>query len=85
MTRSYARHHEEEAAIGMKYSRPLRIDGELPMIVALQHIERGPLALGRGARSTRSGCSESTVCKPTTPKWRATVERLKERFPGHAK
>lgn len=27
--------------------------------------------------------NQNTVCKPTTPKWRATVERLKERFPGH--
>lgn len=22
----------------------------------------------------------NTVCKPTTPKWRATVKRLKQRF-----
>ena len=25
--------------------------------------------------------NQNTVCKPTTPKWRSTVERLKERFP----
>ena len=25
--------------------------------------------------------SQHTVCKPTTQKWRATVERLKMRFP----
>lgn len=25
--------------------------------------------------------NQNTVCKPTTPKWRTTVERLKERFP----
>ncbi|MFY9854528.1 MAG: nuclease [Terracidiphilus sp.] len=25
--------------------------------------------------------NQNTVCKPTTPKWRATVERLKEKFP----
>ena len=25
--------------------------------------------------------SQHTVCKPTTPKWRATVERLKTKFP----
>lgn len=24
--------------------------------------------------------NQNTVCKPTTPKWRSTVERLKERF-----
>lgn len=26
--------------------------------------------------------NQNSVCKPTTPKWRTTVERLKERFPG---
>jgi hypothetical protein len=26
--------------------------------------------------------NQNSVCKPTTPKWRWTVERLKERFPG---
>ena len=25
--------------------------------------------------------NQNTICKPTTPKWRSTVERLKERFP----
>jgi hypothetical protein len=25
--------------------------------------------------------NQNTVCKPTTPKWRSTVERLKEKFP----
>lgn len=25
--------------------------------------------------------NQNTVCKPTTPKWRATVERLKKAFP----
>ncbi|ODT04875.1 MAG: nuclease [Gemmatimonadetes bacterium SCN 70-22] len=28
--------------------------------------------------------NQNSVCKPTTPKWRKTVERLKEVFPGHA-
>lgn len=27
--------------------------------------------------------NQNTVCKPTTPKWRTTVERLKERFPDY--
>ncbi|MFH1908178.1 MAG: endonuclease NucS domain-containing protein [Chloroflexota bacterium] len=26
--------------------------------------------------------NQNTVCKPTTPKWRATVERLQEKFPN---
>ena len=25
--------------------------------------------------------NQNTVCKPTAPKWRTTVERLKEQFP----
>jgi hypothetical protein len=25
--------------------------------------------------------NQNTVCKPTTPKWRSTVDRLKERWP----
>lgn len=29
--------------------------------------------------------NQNTVCKPTTPKWRSTVERLKERFPDFSK
>ena len=27
--------------------------------------------------------NQNTVCKPTTPKWRSTVERLKEKFPNY--
>jgi hypothetical protein len=27
--------------------------------------------------------NQNTVCKPTAPKWRSTVERLKERFPNY--
>ena len=26
--------------------------------------------------------NQNTVCKPTTPKWRSTVERLKAHFPN---
>lgn len=29
--------------------------------------------------------NQNTVCRPTTPKWRHTVERLKERFPDFGK
>jgi hypothetical protein len=25
--------------------------------------------------------NQNTVCKPTTPKWRSTVDRLKQKFP----
>lgn len=27
--------------------------------------------------------NQNTVCKPTTPKWRHTIERLKLRFPKY--
>ena len=27
--------------------------------------------------------NQNTVCKPTTPKWRTTVDRLRIIFPGH--
>jgi hypothetical protein len=27
--------------------------------------------------------NENTVCKPATPKWRSTRERLKEKFPEY--
>lgn len=29
--------------------------------------------------------NQNTVCKPTTPGWRSTVERLKARFPDYDK
>jgi hypothetical protein len=29
--------------------------------------------------------NQNTICKPTTPKWRSTVERLKEKFPDFNK
>lgn len=29
--------------------------------------------------------NQNTICKPTAPKWRSTVERLKERFPNFDK
>ena len=27
--------------------------------------------------------NQNTACKPTTPKWRTTVDRLKTIFPGY--
>jgi hypothetical protein len=27
--------------------------------------------------------NQNSICKPTTPKWRQTVDRLKELFPKH--
>jgi hypothetical protein len=38
--------------------------------------------LEQGIKEVGMFGNQNTVCKPTTPKWRATVERLKSRFPG---
>ena len=27
--------------------------------------------------------NQNTVCRPTVPKWRTTIERLKQKFPNH--
>ena len=27
--------------------------------------------------------NQNTICRPTTPKWRFTIERLQKRFPGY--
>ena len=29
--------------------------------------------------------NQNTICKPTAPKWRSTVDRLKEKFPDFNK
>ncbi|MEL6471679.1 MAG: nuclease, partial [Cyanobacteria bacterium J06623_4] len=29
--------------------------------------------------------NQNTVCKPTTSKWRLTVKKLEQAFPGHSK
>lgn len=41
--------------------------------------------LERAVREVGMFGNQNTVCKPTTPKWRSTVERLKERFPDFDK
>jgi len=38
-----------------------------------------------GHSGNRMFGNQNTVCKPTTPKWRSTVERLKTHFPAHNK
>jgi hypothetical protein len=41
--------------------------------------------LERGVKEIGLFGNQNTVCKPTTPKWRSTVERLKEKFPDFDK
>jgi hypothetical protein len=38
--------------------------------------------LDKGVREIGLFGNQNTICRPTTPKWRTTVERLKTRFPG---
>lgn len=41
------------------------------------------LPLGKAIQEVGMFGNQNTVCKPTTPKWRSTVERLKEKFPNY--
>jgi hypothetical protein len=53
--------------------------------VPVQWLKTVPVA--QAIREVGMFGNQNPVCKPSTPKWRATVERLKERFPefeGHA-
>jgi Endonuclease NucS len=43
------------------------------------------LPLEKAVREIGFFGNQNSVCKPTTPKWRATVERLKERFADYDK
>jgi hypothetical protein len=38
-------------------------------------------AVAQAIREVGMFGNQNSVCKPTAPKWRATVEKLKERFP----
>ncbi|WP_241133195.1 hypothetical protein [Achromobacter insuavis] len=40
------------------------------------------LPIGEGVQEIGLFGNQNTICKPTTPKWRATVARLKEKFPA---
>lgn len=48
--------------------------------VPVQWLETVPVA--QAIQEVGMFGNQNSVCKPTTPKWRATVERLKERFPA---
>ena len=41
------------------------------------------VAIEQGIKEVGLFGNQNTVCKPTTPKWRFTIERLKQRFPNH--
>ncbi len=48
--------------------------------VSVQWLQTVPLE--QAVREIGLFGNQNTVCKPTTPKWRATVERLQEKFPN---
>lgn len=47
--------------------------------VAIEWLQTVPIA--QAVREVGMFGNQNTICRPTTPKWRSTIERLKERFP----
>lgn len=66
------------------YHRELVEDGErCEYFVPVRWLQT--VSLEHAVREIGLFGNQNTVCKPTTPKWRTTVERLKERFPDFDK
>jgi Endonuclease NucS len=73
-----------DAAKGGSYHQEFVNDPErCEYFVPMQWLQTVPLE--RAVKEIGLFGNQNTVCKPTTPKWRATVERLKERFPDYGK
>lgn len=69
----------EEVLVGGTYHKEFRGDPErAEWIVPVTWLATVPLA--QGVKEVGLFGNQNTVCKPTTPKWRTTVDRLKERF-----
>jgi hypothetical protein len=65
---------------GASYHRELIEDPErCEYFVSVRWLETVPLE--KAVHEIGLFGNQNTVCKPTTPKWRFTVERLKEKFP----
>ena len=47
--------------------------------VPVEWLETVPIE--KGVQEVGLFGNQNTICKPTTPKWRHTIDRLKERFP----
>ena len=70
-----------EVVEGGSYHRKFLADPErCEYFVPMQWLHTVPL--DKAVRETGFFGNRNTVCKPTTPKWRSTVERLKESFPN---
>ena len=73
-----------EIANGGDYHRELRDDQErCEYFVPIRWLQAVPLE--KGVNEIGLFGNQNTVCKPTTPKWRSTVDRLKEKFPDYNK
>ena len=69
-----------EVAKGGDYHRELVDDLErCEYFVPMRWLDTVPLE--KAVRGIGLFGNQNTVCKPTTPKWRTTVERLKQSFP----
>jgi hypothetical protein len=73
-----------DVAKGGTYNRTFINDPEhCEYFVAVRWLQTVPLE--KAVREIGFFGNQNTVCKPTTPKWRTTVERLKEHFVDYAK
>lgn len=73
-----------DAAKGGSYHREFVNDPErCEYFVPIQWLQTAPLE--KAVQEIGLFGNQNTVCKPTAPKWRSTVERLKERFPEFSK
>jgi hypothetical protein len=70
-----------EAVTAGTYHRELADDTErCEWFVPVRWLQTVPLK--EGVREIGLFGNQNTVCRPTSPKWRSTVERLMQRFPG---
>ena len=73
-----------EVAKGGSYHRECLNDSErCEYFVPVQWLQTVPLE--KAVQEIGFFGNQNTVCKPTTPKWRSTVDRLKEKFPDFNK
>jgi hypothetical protein len=70
-----------QALTGASYHREFADDrSKCEWFVPVRWLDVVPLE--KGIREIGLFGNQNTVCRPTTPKWRTTVERLKAKFPG---
>lgn len=70
-----------EVLTAATYHRDLVDDpGTSEYFVSVEWLDTVPI--GQAINEIGLFGNQNTVCKPKTPKWRTTVDRLKERLPG---